>query len=386
MVQSFVGLHGGGGHSVALDNTGCVWGCGLNDKGQSGARSDQDPSSIFVRIPRSNFAGVAIKFLACGWDHTLAVNVNGRLFAWGSNAWGQCGIGSDVAMATTPVTPHLGCNCERHSSDAIVSYLACGLRHSVVVTGSGCVMTAGAGKRGQLGRITAESQYPVKSFSFSCVNIDDAASPDSTSSDATLWCRRVIGVFAGSFHSGVVVEVFLSLDQSRQSEHAIASRIIAWGCNKYGQLGQDPSIVAHSNVPLRIGSIDSMFGFRVQGVASGWTHLLAWNDTCLLSWGRNCYGQLGRSTEGNFDYNPVSVKLTFHQSQGIKDVCCGSEHSLVLIGGEEECGHLFSFGWNEHGMCGQGDDRDRPLPVLIDGVWNKIGSGYGHSFAIQKPK
>lgn len=76
------------------------------------------------------------------------------------------------------------------------------------------------------------------------------------------------------------------------------------------------------------------------------------------------------------------------------DVCCGSEHSLFLT----EEGKLFSFGWNEHGSCGSGDEVDQLLPFLVEepggandrydgvsqrrGKWTKIGAGYGHSFAL----
>lgn len=80
------------------------------------------------------------------------------------------------------------------------------------------------------------------------------------------------------------------------------------------------------------------------------------------------------------------------------DVCCGSEHSLVLT----DEGKLFSFGWNEHGSCGNGDSVDLLAPCIVDvpsGIidddenggdcgtrresrWVKIGAGYGHSFAL----
>ena len=55
-------------------------------------------------------------------------------------------------------------------------------------------------------------------------------------------------------------------------------------------------------------------------------------------------------------------------------------------------GRLLSWGWNEHGMCGTGDQQDvmSPLPVQLmqDNSHSPllIGTGAGTSFAlVQKP-
>ena len=53
-------------------------------------------------------------------------------------------------------------------------------------------------------------------------------------------------------------------------------------------------------------------------------------DSNLLSWGRNDYGQLGRSSSVQnrmFDYLPKTVPMPV-----TKQVVCGSEHNLVLLG------------------------------------------------------
>ena len=53
-------------------------------------------------------------------------------------------------------------------------------------------------------------------------------------------------------------------------------------------------------------------------------------DSNLLSWGRNDYGQLGRSSSvqsSMFDYLPKTVPTPV-----TKQVVCGSEHNLVLLG------------------------------------------------------
>lgn len=43
----------------------------------------------------SNLENHVIKQVACGKSHSLAINVSGQLFAWGSNSSGQLGHDSD---------------------------------------------------------------------------------------------------------------------------------------------------------------------------------------------------------------------------------------------------------------------------------------------------
>ena len=48
-----------------------------------------------------------------------------------------------------------------------------------------------------------------------------------------------------------------------------------------------------------------------------------------------------------------------------------------------------SWGWNEHGNCGVGNEDDVRVPTLIDSSSYQallIGSGAGHSFAIVQNK
>lgn len=49
-------------------------------------------------------------------------------------------------------------------------------------------------------------------------------------------------------------------------------------------------------------------------------------------------------------------------------------------------GRIFSWGWNEHGMCGDGSLCDiaqpRPIPHLRDATALLIGCGSGHSMAL----
>ena len=49
---------------------------------------------------------------------------------------------------------------------------------------------------------------------------------------------------------------------------------------------------------------------------------------------------------------------------------------------------VMTFGWNEHGMCATGNERNVPSPHTVDSLrgWEPVlvGTGAGHSFVVAK--
>ena len=97
----------------------------------------------------------------------------------------------------------------------------------------------------------------------------------------------------------------------------------------------------------------------------------------VYSWGRNTYGQLGRPSL--YDYH---IPTRIEGLENITSIAAGSEHSMAL----SESGQLFTFGWNEHGSCGNGDTVNQLRPVNISHQFPtrvlSIGCGAGHCFAV----
>ncbi len=71
---------------------------------------------------------------------------------------------------------------------------------------------------------------------------------------------------------------------------------------------------------------------------------------------------------------------------------CVSRNMMVMepISSFRECldtesGIVVAWGWNEHGMCGTGDEKDvvspRPVSALRGRDVRLVGCGHGHSFA-----
>jgi len=86
---------------------------------------------------------LAVATVACGWTHSLAMTVGGLVFAWGSGANGQLGLGGGVSARGTP---------SRVPVCPPARALAAGSFHSLAVAGDGRVFSWGWGARGRLGR------------------------------------------------------------------------------------------------------------------------------------------------------------------------------------------------------------------------------------------
>jgi len=84
-----------------------------------------------------------IKTLACGSDHTLALSRDGDAYSWGLGEFGQLGHGNILNEARPKMIDSL---CGMGTSD-----VACGSKHSVVVTVTGEAMSFGFGGNGRLG-------------------------------------------------------------------------------------------------------------------------------------------------------------------------------------------------------------------------------------------
>ncbi len=88
------------GQTIAILQDGAVWTWGDNDRGQLGIGTQID-SDVPVRlhVPKN----VTFVKVNSGGFASYAIDSTGRLWAWGDNASGQLGTGSDPQRATLPV-------------------------------------------------------------------------------------------------------------------------------------------------------------------------------------------------------------------------------------------------------------------------------------------
>ncbi|MET9020692.1 Ig-like domain repeat protein, partial [Actinopolymorpha sp. NPDC004070] len=127
-----------------------AWGAGGAGQLGNGGNSNVD-SPVAVDLP----AGVRLVKIAAGESHSLALTTTGEVLAWGANADGQLGDGTNAAR-NRPVLVKLPAN-------TIITDIAAGGNHSLALTTNGDVLAWGDNADGQLGNGSNEdSNVPVE--------------------------------------------------------------------------------------------------------------------------------------------------------------------------------------------------------------------------------
>ncbi|CAI5703435.1 unnamed protein product [Peronospora effusa] len=150
----------GRSHAVAVvAGTNGIWTWGYGDRGQVGHPKPIVPagqSKFFrsqFRVPRPRFVQAfkndAVKFVACGAQHTLVVLQDGRLFAMGDNEFGQLGIKRSETSEENCVS--MPVHVAAFDVDKNLKQIGCGDDFSVALTTTGEVFSWGRNQLGQLG-------------------------------------------------------------------------------------------------------------------------------------------------------------------------------------------------------------------------------------------
>ncbi|KAB7497263.1 Secretion-regulating guanine nucleotide exchange factor [Armadillidium nasatum] len=357
--SSIKDIYGGGGHTFLLTNQGKLYGAGWNISGQVGNGTQVRAVPNFESI--RGLEDHKVVSVACGWIHSVALTSRGQVWVWGSNSHSQLGLPTnEVPFSSLPICLDI--------SEAVS--IAAGLRHTVIATKEGRVYSWGQGQKGQLGHLDTEGKM-IKT--------------QTTPRVVEPLEMKVKKVACG-----------------QNTTYAITNEgeVLAWGDNKWGQLAHDPVNVSFFTCPLTIPS-NYFGGLRAVWMQAGWTHCaVGLSSGQIYMWGRSDYGQVGPVEEEETDEASAQISKTPGKLQNsryryvpsclrldnIRQVVCGSEHNLAVVGTPEKKKKLMSWGWNEHGNCGTGNTENvyKPVSLSLEGDLKVIGSGSGHSFALVK--
>uniref|UniRef100_A0A5K3EZU1 HECT domain-containing protein n=1 Tax=Mesocestoides corti TaxID=53468 RepID=A0A5K3EZU1_MESCO len=295
-----------------------LYGWGSCVEGQLGPiSSDDSVTQVFqpsvVDWPPTGVGKKVIK-MACGYQHTLALDADGLVYSCGSNEFGQLG--------------HLkspGKFCRVSGIQEQARDIAAGAYHSAAITTSGRVYMWGCNTNHQLGRD----------------NVDET------------------GVLLLDFNHGPIVQISLGL------EHTIAltesSEIFAWGSNSHGQLG----LGYCSQKPMATPQIiECLSGLPVRQLAAGANHnIIVTPSGSVYTWGSNSRGQLGLGVKATGTHEKCGENSSYCQTdeptpqlmksmkrQGVTFAACGEDHSALLT----KDGGVFTFGGGRFGQLGNG--------------------------------
>ncbi|PTR04974.1 alpha-tubulin suppressor-like RCC1 family protein [Nitrosomonas nitrosa] len=134
----------------------------------------------------------------------------------------------------------------------------------------------------------------------------------------------------------------------------------AWGCNEFGQLGQNDTIDRSSPVQIP--------GTNWCAVSAGYQHVHAVKtDGTLWSWGNGGAGRLGYGIGGIPQSSPVQIPGTTWDK-----ISAGLGNSIAT----RTDGTLWTWGSNASGQLGQSNTIDRSSPIQILGnAWRDAAVG-----------
>jgi alpha-tubulin suppressor-like RCC1 family protein len=276
-----IAISAGGVHSLAVTAAGQVLAWGDNEYGQLGDGTTQDRHTpVRVKLP----AGTRVIAVGASYNCSMALTAGGQVWAWGHNGSGQLGDGTRTE-SHIPVRVKL-------PQGVTVTAIAVGGFDGLALTSAGDVLAWGDNGFGQLGDGTRRSSsVPVR-----------VRFPAGT---------KVTAVGVGSLHN-------LALTS--------AGHVLAWGSNAFGQLGNGTK--TNSDIPVRV---KLPAGARVLAVSAGGGFSLALTRAGrVLTWGHNQFGQLGNGTMISSDF-PVVVTIPAGLVASALATGPTTRHSLAIV-------------------------------------------------------
>jgi len=272
-------------------------------------------------IPRMVFfeKEYKIESVACGYNHTLALTLDGKVFSWGNNKYGCLGfINFEEEFNDYPKMVDF-INDSEKSSD--IKSIGAGMYYSVAICKEKHIYTWGCGNNGRLGhgnehslntpriiRFFLEKEITVKSFS------------------------------CGDTHIGIISN---------------NDTLYTWGSGTYGKLGHGN--LEDYNTPIKVEALKNS---KIDIISCGSNDTIAvTSDLKVFSWGKNSSGMLGTSQLPDRNILvPTLMNLVIEDAKlGIVEVSVGSNHVLIRLSN----GDLYTCGNTLNGISGIPNQKDK---------------------------
>ncbi|CAH1985984.1 unnamed protein product [Acanthoscelides obtectus] len=246
-------------------------------------------------------AGVRVLSVSCGRKHTLALTDYG-VYAWGSNAYGQLGLGSHVQESPYP---------QMLTSITAIKMIdvVAGQYHSLALSSAGQVYTWGWGIHGQLGQGNCDNLFYPKLLNLPFT---------------------VKQIAAGHAHSLILTT---------------EGKLYGFGSNVFGQLESCHLDANKSAEPVWVVVMPDMY-MPIEKIATAYFHNIAVRtDQEVFTWGASpqevrLFQSKNNQRQNGVSCNPSdSWKSTVHIYSGSKNsridqVAVGYRHSAILQSGK----------------------------------------------------
>jgi len=319
----------GNRHTAAIKIDGTMWAWGRNTYGQLGDNTNGNDRST----PRQEFtSSTNWKQVSAGGKHIAAIKTDGTMWAWGRNTYGQLGDNTNGNDRSTPR--------QEFTSSTNWRQVAAGYRHTVAIKTDGTLWAWGRNSEGQLGDNTlVEKNTPIQVGT------------------ATNW-KQVVGT------------------QDRSIAIKTDGTLWTWGSNNHGQLGDNTT--ATRSTPRQEFTSSTNW----KQVAAGYSNTVAVKtDGTLWAWGNNSNGQVGDNTTASRS----TPRQEFTSSTNWKQVSAGGKHIAAI----KTDGTLWAWGLNTYGQLGDNTTAHRSTPrqeFTSSTNWIQVAAGYRHTVAIKAPQ
>ncbi|KAG6741965.1 hypothetical protein POTOM_055246 [Populus tomentosa] len=364
----------GSRNSLAICDDGKLFTWGWNQRGTLGHPPETKTENIPSQV--KDLANVNIVQAAIGGWHCLAVDDQGRAYAWGGNEYGQCGEEPERKDDTGRPLRRDIVIPQRCASKLVVRQVAAGGTHSVVLTCEGHVWSWGQPwPPGDMYSfldltVTYVFRYPCFLSMLHALEVKQISVPVRVQG-----LERVRLIAVGAFHN-------LALQED--------GTLWAWGNNEYGQLGTGDT--QPRSQPITVQGLSGLT--LVDIAAGGWHSTALTDDGEVYGWGRGEHGRLGFG-DNDKSSKMVPQRVNLLVGEDIVQVSCGGTHSVALT----RDGRMYTFGRGDHGRLGYGRKvtTGQPMEVPIDipppknlcesgdeGRWiaKLVASGGRHTLAI----
>ena len=285
-----------------------------------------DNELINYNQPTLILEGKNIEKISSGYDYTVALDKNGKVYAWGRNNYGQLGDGTTtnsnipICISDIPTNP---------LNKVKIKEISAGNSHAVAIDEEGKVYTWGNNWSGQLGDgTTTRSNIPI------CI------------SDISTNLINIKEISAGHNYT-------VAIDEN--------GKVYAWGDNDSGELGDGTT--EDSRVPICISDISTNL-INIKEISAGQSHTVAIDeDGKVYTWGANWDGRLGDGTTTDSNI-PICISDISTNLVNIEAISAGIFHTVAI----DEEGKVYTWGHNYGGQLGDGTTTDSNIPICISDI------------------
>ncbi|KAL0481859.1 ultraviolet-B receptor UVR8 [Acrasis kona] len=329
-------------HTCFLTNTNCVFVCGNNSCGKLGIG---DASNIYEPVQITDLEEVID--VECGSAYTFFLTKQGYVFSCGGNWSGQLGQGEiSFGLNTPSIVSFEG---EAHP---IIHKIACGVYHTLLLSGNGILYACGWNKYSQLGFANDgdEDEHPVfKRVPLPFNTKQDRIIDMKCSADCSvLLCESGTVYAAGLYMFGNTHKLSTGFNRINIEDQRISyihtgpdyMMFISTLGKVFLCASKDSDYVEllpSSSLVHTIYELKELSSKKIESLHGHYNQTIAVSKTGQLHvFGCNSKGQLGVDSVRDVLFPPLELKLnsdiTCYIEKGLNlNIACGEEHTTLYF-------------------------------------------------------